>query len=349
MRRSYFFGVAMSVMLVCMLYLYQSFLMNFLVAVLLCIATFGVKTFFDRYLKSNFLSSFFSVFFLLLFLILPLIFLLQQAGVFFGSMTSQKLESYLNASKAGIGELVAKIPFLQNAFEEFSSKLSTQSLVNFGLQVSSYVGKESLQFLLDMSFIVVFLFFLFYYGRRAYLGLLRTIPFGLHQSHSIFEEVSGVLKIVLFSSLINVVLQGLAFGLLMFYYDYSNSLLLGVFYGIAALVPLVGGAIVWIPVVGYELYLGDVKDALVIALYAIVFIGFVIDNVIKPLIIGILNKKVLTKPLKLNEMIIFFAIFAGFSSFGFWGIVIGPAITACFISLLRLYRGRFFRKDAGAI
>ena len=121
------------------------------------------------------------------------------------------------------------------------------------------------------------------------------------------------------------------------------------FYGLAALVPLVGGAIVWIPVVGYELYLGDVKDALAIALYAIVFIGFVIDNVIKPLIIGILNKKVLTKPLKLNEMIIFFAIFAGFSSFGFWGIVIGPAITACFISLLRLYRGRFFRKEAGAI
>ena len=37
-------------------------------------------------------------------------------------------------------------------------------------------------------------------------------------------------------------------------------------------------------------------------------------------------------------MLIFFAIIAGLTSFGFWGIVLGPAITALFIALLRIYK-----------
>ncbi len=331
------------VMLICMLYLYQSFLMNFLVASLICIATFGIKNFFDRYLKSDVLSSFLSVFFLLLFLILPLLFLLQQAILFFVNIKSEQLRSYLNASRMGIIELFEKIPFLKENLEELSTKISVQNIVDFGLKISSYIGKESLHFLVDMCFIVVFLFFLFFYGKRVYLQILKFLPFSLRQSHRIFEEISGVLKIVLFSSLINVVLQGVSFGVILLLFDYNNSLLLGVLYGIAALVPVVGGALVWVPVVGYELYLGHLKEALILAIYALVFIGFVIDNVIKPFVIGFVNQKILKKPLRVNEMIIFFAILAGFSSFGFWGIIIGPAITACFISLLRIAQARSFR------
>ncbi|WP_258399938.1 AI-2E family transporter [Helicobacter fennelliae] len=53
------------------------------------------------------------------------------------------------------------------------------------------------------------------------------------------------------------------------------------------------------------------------------------------------NRKLLTKPLQINEFIIFFAIFAGLGAFGFWGIVIGPAITAFFIVMLRIYERDF--------
>jgi predicted PurR-regulated permease PerM len=38
-----------------------------------------------------------------------------------------------------------------------------------------------------------------------------------------------------------------------------------------------------------------------------------------------------------HAYIIFFAILAGMTSFGFWGIVIGPAVTTIFLTLLYIY------------
>jgi predicted PurR-regulated permease PerM len=35
---------------------------------------------------------------------------------------------------------------------------------------------------------------------------------------------------------------------------------------------------------------------------------------------------------------IFFAIVAGLTTFGFWGMIIGPAITTFFISFLKIYK-----------
>ncbi|MDH5465420.1 MAG: AI-2E family transporter, partial [Thiovulaceae bacterium] len=62
------------------------------------------------------------------------------------------------------------------------------------------------------------------------------------------------------------------------------------------------------------------------------------DTFIKPIIIKFINDALIKSHVKINEMIIFFAILAGLTTFGFWGMIIGPAITAFFISLLKLYR-----------
>ncbi len=86
----------------------------------------------------------------------------------------------------------------------------------------------------------------------------------------------------------------------------------------------------------YELARGNVVEAIIIASYSIVVISIIADTFIKPLIIKYINT--LAKiPTKINELLIFFAIIAGLSTFGFWGMILGPAITALFISILKLY------------
>ena len=110
-----------------------------------------------------------------------------------------------------------------------------------------------------------------------------------------------------------------------------------VLYGFASIVPVVGGALVWVPVAFHQLFLGESNGAIFIALYGAIFIGLVIDNGVKPLLIGFVKDKVIKTSVKINEMLIFFAILAGISVFGFSGIVIGPAATALFIALLRVY------------
>jgi predicted PurR-regulated permease PerM len=55
------------------------------------------------------------------------------------------------------------------------------------------------------------------------------------------------------------------------------------------------------------------------------------------MIIKYIKEDILHSSIKINELLIFFSILAGMSSYGFWGMILGPAITAFLIAITRLY------------
>ena len=116
-----------------------------------------------------------------------------------------------------------------------------------------------------------FLFFFYYYGNALGKYCLEIIPIEKQQIKTLYDEVSAVISVVFYSSILSMVLQGVLFGILMAFYRY-DSILLGVFYGFASLIPVVGGTLVWLPVVCYEIYLGNMTNAIVITLYSIIVI-----------------------------------------------------------------------------
>jgi predicted PurR-regulated permease PerM len=142
--------------------------------------------------------------------------------------------------------------------------------------------------------------------------------------------------LVFYSSMLTAIFEGLLFGGFIGFYGF-DGLFFTVMYAFASLIPVIGGAIMWLPVSLYMYALGDTKSAITIALYSIIVISFVADTFIKPLIIDMI-KRHMHNTIELNPMLIFFAIVAGLSSFGFWGVIIGPAITSIFISVLKFYK-----------
>ncbi|MCF6172492.1 MAG: AI-2E family transporter, partial [Campylobacteraceae bacterium] len=117
-----------------------------------------------------------------------------------------------------------------------------------------------------------------------------------------------------------------------------NGLLLGIFYGFASLIPIIGGALMWVPISAYEFANGNYMEGITIALYSIIVISIFADTFVKPLIIKYINNKLSNVKANINEMLIFFAIFAGLTTFGFWGMILGPAITTLFISLMSMFK-----------
>jgi predicted PurR-regulated permease PerM len=93
----------------------------------------------------------------------------------------------------------------------------------------------------------------------------------------------------------------------------------------------------WVPVALFELYLGNTGNAVFISLYTVIVISVIADTFIKPVIIDFVNKRLIGKQSKMNSLIIFFAIVAGLSTHGFWGMILGPAVTALFIAILSVY------------
>ena len=326
-KGSYFFLVAFVLTLLALLKLYSPFLMNLLIAFLLFIATQSIFQIILKKIKSEFFSSLLMTLLLLLLCFMPIFYVAINLASF---ATNVDLNGF------------------QNIFA-----LMQQKLINFSRQFFDYLPSavkqeveslilriNSIYFVSDAVFIVVFLFFFYFYGNKLGKYFIEVIPIDKQQIKSLYDEVSAVISVVFYSSILSMVLQGMLFGILMAFYGY-NAILLGVFYGFASLIPVVGGTLVWLPVACYELYLGNFTNAIIITLYSIIVIATIADNGVKPFIIAFINRVLIEEPVKINEMLIFFAIIAGLSSFGFWGIVLGPAITALFIAMLRIYQNLY--------
>ncbi len=190
----------------------------------------------------------------------------------------------------------------------------------------------------EMAMIVIFFFFLTWYGRRLLLFLLPIIPLQRSIKRDFLDEMT-MMSAVVFYTLVGVMLaQGLAFGVFIAFFEGYNPLLLGFLTGIAAIIPIVGTALVWVPVAIHEYMIGNIMNALIISLYSWAMMAFFIDNIVKLLILNFVNRSLSIGKRRINEFVIFFAIVGGLATFGFWGFILGPAIVAFAVTTLRTLR-----------
>lgn len=341
MKPKYFFWIVFLVTFYWILQLYKPFLMNLAIAALLCVATFGLKKFIDKYIKYNLVSSFLTLFIFLGIFIVPMILVSNEIIKEIANIDILKLSNFINELKSKFIVLLEQFPStLQDRMIDSIKSININTIISHAMNFSGIIGKAGISFVTDLVFILIFLYLFYYYGIVLKNYIIDIIPFDKQNSDEILGEASGVLRVVFFTTIISMILQGLSFGIVAYIFGFSG-ILFGVLYGLASIIPVVGGALVWLPVGLYVYWTGDLKGAIFISIYSLVFIGMVIDNVIKPIIIGIVNKILLKNPVAINEMIIFIAILAGLASFGFWGIIIGPTMSAFFIALLRMYKDKF--------
>jgi predicted PurR-regulated permease PerM len=138
-------------------------------------------------------------------------------------------------------------------------------------------------------------------------------------------------------------LQGLSFsivtaflGLPWFYF--------GVSIAVASFIPAIGAFIVWGPL-AYYLYMdGSPTQALFIVVWGAFVIGFLIDNLLRPLMINWLSKKIPSgeggSDIKIlnHTFLTVLATFGGIINFGILGLFFGPMIAAIAITIIDLYQ-----------
>jgi len=317
-----------------------------LIAALLAISTSNIQDYFEKIFGSKYLAALASSFLLAVLFFAPL-------GYFLANLTL-KLNSlepgfFLNLElrlKAFFDDpppyLVMFKPFVQDALAEVNVKMLTSN----ALSLTGSVGAVSAGFVKNAFLVIIFYFFAQYNGAVIVEFLKRVVQMSVDEGTQLAQELSSVMSVVFYSIIVNAMLQGALFGIAISFFGY-NGLLFGIMYGFASLVPIVGGVMMWLPFALYELSMGNSSNALFISLYSIVAISIIADTFIKPLVIKEINQKLLKEDdAKLNELVIFFAIIAGLATFGFWGMILGPAITAFFLTILTLFEARIKECEA---
>lgn len=315
--------------------LYQPFWMSIVVAALLAISTHHIQMGFFNLTKSRFWASTLSTLLLgalffapLGYFLLHFSMMLQNLDPTIMSTLEVKIRGWLMHLPPSLSEMEARIEASLVKFDpaEFSQNI---------LVYASQIGSFAMSFLSGTLFILIFYFIAQYYGREIFEFFKRSAHFPQQESTLIMFEMRSSMSVVFYSILATAVFEGALFGVAVEYIGY-NGLLFGIMYGFASLIPVIGGVIMWLPFALFELTLGNTENAIFIALYTIIVISGVADTLIKPIIIKLINQKLIKPQEKINELIIFFAIIAGLATFGFWGMIIGPAITVLFLTLMKI-------------
>jgi len=173
-------------------------------------------------------------------------------------------------------------------------------------------------------------------GEKLFRTIKNFLPMDDEEGSRVLTEISSTMEIVFYSILVTAIFEGILFGAMVSFFGF-DGLLFGIIYGFASLIPIVGGAIVWMPLSLFAWSSINANAGIFIALYSIVVISIIADTFIKPIIIKYVKDNILKSSVKINELLIFFSILAGMSSYGFWGMILGPAITSFLIAMSRVY------------
>ncbi len=311
---------------------YQPFLLSLTVAILLTMATFNLSKKLIKITNSTTLSTVLLTFLLMVLLFAPIVYLTTIGVGYISQIDNIGIKETISTVKV----FVEEIPFLKNLSLQYLSDEKITSYIQDSTRYITAIGGASLGFMKNMFFVVVFYFFINYYGDRFFDMILKLLPVPSFEGTRMIQEVSGTMEVVFYSIIITAIFEGFLFGIIMSYFGF-NGLLFGVIYGFASLIPIVGGIIVWMPVSLYAWTKIDSQTAIIIAMYSVIMISIIADTFIKPMIIRVIQKDFLRSTMQINSIVIFFSILAGMSTHGFWGMILGPAITSFLIAISKLY------------
>jgi len=306
--------------------IYQPFLLSLVVAVLLTMATYNFTQRLIRQTSSRKLSAAIATLLLALIIFAPIVYL---ATIGVGYLLKMDI-SVINDITSTLRKY--DVPY----FKEWMSDEKIAEYLKVATSYLTTAGSVGIGFVKDMLLVLLFYFFINFYGERFFELIRALMPLSRTKSAQMIHEVSSTMEVVLYSIIMTAIFEGVLFGVMASCYGF-NGLLFGVIYGFASLIPIVGGAVVWVPVSLYAWTNIDGQTALVIALYSVIVISIIADTLIKPLIIKVIKENLLKSTIEINEIVIFFSILAGITTYGFWGMILGPAITSFLIAITKVY------------
>jgi predicted PurR-regulated permease PerM len=281
----------------------------------------------NKYLSSTAVTLIFAVL-----IFGPILYFVITAGKFISHIDINDIKNIILKAQ----DLLKYFPdVVATRIHEYINPDNIAQLYNTVAPIIGTLTAKSAVFIKDAFLIVIFFFFATLYGKEIMEFFKKVIPLENSQLEKLFFGTSEVMSVVFYSTVFTAILEGVLFGIIAKVYGF-DFFFFTIMYAFSSLIPVVGGVIMWGPVSLYLYSIGNVTGAVVVALYSIIVISLIADTFIKPIIIEFV-KKTFDADTELNSLLIFFSIVAGLSSFGLWGIIIGPAVTAMFISILRFY------------
>jgi len=182
--------------------------------------------------------------------------------------------------------------------------------------------------LLSLVFMIFTVFFLLLDGRHLIKLLISAIPIEKSYSEIFLRKFRDMGRHLVTGYVAIAGMQATVMIILCLIFRVKGILVIAALTAIASFIPLVGTALVWLPVSASKILAGDITGGILFFVLSAALI-WTLDNFIRPVI--------LHGRLKIHPLLIFFSILGGLQIFKFNGLVLGPLILILFFTAVELY------------
>jgi predicted PurR-regulated permease PerM len=198
---------------------------------------------------------------------------------------------------------------------------------------------SSANILSNFAIMFFLLYFLLKSGREVERFLDRFIPLKEENVDMLGDETKNMIKANAIGIPVLAILQGIIATIGYWIFGVKDAVLWGFITGVFSMVPIVGTAIVWVPMCLYMYATGKTGNAIGLLVYA----GVLITN-----IDYVARLTLLKRFMNIHPLITIFGVIIGVGLFGFWGVIFGPLLISYFIILVKIYINEFgVRKAEG--
>ena len=175
-------------------------------------------------------------------------------------------------------------------------------------------------------------------GRKMEDYIIDILPFNQRNKRDVLHEFHMVVKSNAIGVPLLAVIQGGIAMLGYYIFGAPEVILWGVVSCFATIIPVIGVAIVWIPLALYIGATGHWWMALGLSVYCIVIVANV-DNLIR----SVLQRKMADT----HPLITIFGVVIGLSLFGFMGIIFGPLLLSIFVLCVQIFKAEYLEESQG--
>ncbi len=240
-------------------------------------------------------------------------------------------EAWERLQQSRIGAMIvdatAGTPDLKERIAQGVKELSAGMASRFGALL-----KNTFLMVLNILIMLLAVFFFFRDGEHYYRTALDLLPFTQEHKETVAQRTYDTFTAVINGVFLIALLQGAMTGIGLAVFGLSFAVFWAFIATVLALLPVAGAALVWGPAAVYLYLQGSTVQAVLLAVWGVVFVS-VPDNFLKPLLIG--------KKANLPIFLLFLSILGGLQVYGFLGILFGPLVVTLLTALVQIYRDEF--------
>jgi len=260
------------------------------------------------------------------------------------SNAAERARQSQGESGGGVRATVAKLPGGTGVLEwtdryNFDLEGQARRLVDHYTQDIASLAQGSMGAAIQFLMAIFILFFMFRDRGVLTAGVQRLLPLTFAESRDVFATAASSVYANLYATVISSFAQAASVGLAMWWLELPAPMLWTLVMFVFGILPILGAIVVWAPASAYLILVGRAGAGLLL-----IVIGTLAVSLTALVYVRIAGPR-----MRMHDVPLLLSFLGGLAVFGVSGMVLGPAILAVALALLKIWHHRLTGDEAAIV